>query len=150
MRITRKAHYAHGHGIKQPGKAKMSCRLCDHTGTLYKSSYYYPTGLIVARTLFKLPKTVRADPEPCSDFRETAVHASPTRPVLQITPYPCSTVTSDCGFPIANSITKVRSLFHRTMASHIRLLDNDHLTLSHVRKAGLSKELLQPCAGVEL
>ena len=59
-------------------------------------------------------------------------------------------VTSDCGFPIANSITKVRSLFHRTMASHIRLLDNDHLTLSHVRKAGLSKELLQPCAGVEL
>jgi hypothetical protein len=32
-------------------------------------------------------------------------------------------VTSDCGFPIANSITKVRSLFHRTMANHIRLLD---------------------------
>ena len=59
-------------------------------------------------------------------------------------------VTSDCGFPIANSITKVRSLFYRTMANHIRLLDNDHLTLNHVRKVGLSKELLQPRAGVEL
>jgi hypothetical protein len=64
----------------------MSCRLCDHTGTLYKSSYYYPTGLIVARTLFKLPKNVRAVQEPWSNFRKTAVHALPIQPVLQ-TPF---------------------------------------------------------------
>ena len=59
-------------------------------------------------------------------------------------------VTSDCGFLIASSITRVRSLFHRTMANHIRLLGNDHLTLSHVRKVGLSKELIQPCVEVKL
>ena len=65
-------------------------------------------------------------------FRHTARDVIFSR-CLAVSKLGC-TVTSDCGFPIANSITKVRSLFHRTMANHIRLLDNDHLTLSHVRK----------------
>jgi hypothetical protein len=52
----------------------------------YYYYYYYYYWANSGQTLFKVPKTVHANPEPWSEFRKMAVHALSTQPVLQ-TPF---------------------------------------------------------------